>query len=105
METVKVYRYERPNGKAPYSTISSIYDELNEKHSLGRHPGWYSDFEFNEDYSDYFSGCDSKKSLVKWFWGFNKDLKKEGFSIKEYEVPIENVEIGKSNKQLRFKRI
>lgn len=46
--------------------------------------------------SDHLCGCRSKRELVKWFPKLAREfLKTKGFTTKVYDVPDENIQIGR----------
>lgn len=103
METIKVYRYENNKGEGPYwQKFTDSLVEMYNKHNGDDYPGWLQDFEVKNN-PDYISGCNSLESLDKWFDGYKELLNEAGYDIKTYLIPKENIEYGKSGKQLRFK--
>lgn len=105
-----VYRYEDKDGVGPYrSTNISLQldsDILSEHSYCIHHPGWDTDvndstyIRINES---YLAGCVSIDQLNEWFYGFKVRLHKEGFRVKKYVVPNDNIIVGRSRKQVIFK--
>ena len=97
-----VWRLQGPDGLGPYqgTTIcSELYGELTRAHNDFDHPSW------NEDgiqayYSDWLSGCRTRKKLVEWFGEFLELLIEEGCEIVKVEAAA--TVSGASGKQLAF---
>lgn len=113
---MKVYRIEDKNGWGPYSSCymmdwehprEVVLCRLQEAHS--RDPLRPSPYTNGEPWEDYYSsskdmvfGFASLQELYNWFNGFVEDLINVGFYIKTFEVPNNQVKLGRL--QLAFKR-
>jgi len=108
---VDIYRVEYDNGGGPYgwtaknTSMFTIRMGLNHKMDMVNHPIPTEDFDDNiENVRSYFFGFDSRKALDNWFKGFEQGLSERGAKIAVYTCPKDYVHIGKSGKQLIFKK-
>ena len=67
---MKVYRYEKPDGGGPWSTLDGVWRSNNEQCK-------YAD--------DYVYGCDSFENLEHYFT--RQEFMKDGCQLKVYDVP------------------
>jgi hypothetical protein len=100
---VTVWRYETVDGRGPYNGPTWERQSVMSGHHLdSMHPSWASDDLDGCRFSDYRSGCPSRKALMTWFEGYHNDLKAAGFKIMSYRVPLERVREGYSGQQVAF---
>ena len=98
---MRVYRVENWSGRGPYNG-KGCYKAGYDTACSDRHPMPYSDGIPYWDDTDRF-GFKTKKALQKWFnKKMRRDLAKHKYRISIFEVPKENVVLGR--KQLVFKR-
>ena len=100
-----VYRFER-NGIGPYiSRANSIYSRESKNNKVRKkYHALYNQYikrfkgnkiqenwQRSHRYKKYMYGCSSKEQLRTYFGGNFKPLFKEGFRIKRYKVPDEEM--------------
>lgn len=104
-----VFRYENKNGVGPYTAdweewgtkASSFW--LASSHAGEKHPSPRMDG-IEKSGKNYVCGCPSAAALSEWFSGWEAVLLRNGFVVKTYDIPDEEVFIGKSGLQVVFKR-
>ena len=108
MDMRTVYRYENDEGVGPYCTDNvDVYVPLcNAHNSENGHPAWtvwFGEREFEKTPGEeYLAGCASREELDAWFDGWHGMLAENGFTVKEYTVPAENVIDSRSGLQVAF---
>jgi hypothetical protein len=116
MEMRTVYRYEDSIGVGPYQSNlwrseHTLFDLLSAHNANPDHPAWYYSFFTGSEKDDmphilsedYLAACDSRESLDAWFDGWHEVLEANGFRVKEYTVPAENVMDSRSGLQVAFR--
>ncbi len=94
----------------PYQTSFEGQTEMINSHSkdsfydiTSSHPSLITDIIVSNvrDYTEYYCGCNTRKSLTKWFYGFMGILKANDFVVVEYLV--KDILMGQSGKQCFFR--
>lgn len=109
---MKVFRLEK-DGQGPYRYEGgldqlgvSLLSELHAAHDDSDHPGFYDDFDNDENDEMFCDECrfgfKSLRDLKSWFRGYLTKLTKIGFKIVVYEINKDRVVISKSKKQVIF---
>jgi hypothetical protein len=75
-----------------------------DSHMDASHPTWIGDWPTWDEFptKSHLAGADSRESLDAWFDGWTDVLDRNGFKVVEYEVPAENVMVGRSGLQVAF---
>lgn len=110
---MKVWRVENALGEGPYTGSSPVEgwqackDTLLSTHNgSDDHPGWFSDFAYAWESSDWLAGFESEEDLIDWFDGFlNPGILGYGFFIATLEVDSQHVEWSYSGLQIRFNKV
>lgn len=111
-----VYRVEHkdkrtgPWNSAEHGTIpwdGSVHQMLNQHCTGNSFPGMFADFPSTASYSEmyeYYCALPAKKEVLHWFGPMLRRLHSEGFVLRVYEVPASDTAVGRSGKQVFFKR-
>lgn len=111
-----IYRVEDKNGTGPYASNNAEWVESIERHEMvyeahnylsPNHPGplsesWFSIPQYTMPEREYIYGFDSESALKFWFNGFLEPMFEHGFFIKTYDVPPQDVIVGR--RQVAFKK-
>lgn len=105
MNTVKVYRVEMIDGTGPYriDTVGPLARFLCVMHSdWSQHPPMTADFHHSQWGPENFFGFKNLDQLFDWFEDVIEAMIGKGFYISEYTCRSEDINDGKSNKQIIF---
>lgn len=103
-----VYRIENKEGKGPYQDQS--YGPLSKlcwSHNNSNYPDLCQDFYglVSFDYNfDFVFGFQSRQLYKSWFGGFITLMRSHGFKLSKYEIDPEKIIVGKSGKQIIFRK-
>lgn len=105
MNTVKVYRVEMIDGTGPYriDTVGPLARFLCVMHSdWSQHPPMTQDFHHSQWGPDKFFGFKNLDQLFDWFGDVMDSITGKDFYISEYICNSDDVQNGKSRKQIIF---
>lgn len=103
-----VYRYEDRKGVGPYRSSTWLdyeaHSTMCEDHAGDHHPTWLTDGMTAAYYGNgrWKAAFNSRESLDAWFEGWHETLEANGFCVREYKVPIGDVETSISGAQVAF---
>lgn len=98
---MKVYRVEhKDSGLGPYQDQSGteVTNDILDNHYYPKHPRAMI---FNKD---FVCGFESRELLAKWFKGYIRKLKQQGFEFATYEVSPQHVDKNQPGTQLIFNK-
>lgn len=103
METMRVYRIQDSEGIGPYNSdvTNQHVDRMRNDHQQLSHPAWAIDFG-RWPHDGERCGFESMKHMFRWFGGYLPVLLGLGYTVVVFEVPVWDVQVGKSGKQLMF---
>jgi hypothetical protein len=99
-----VFRIENEDGVGPYQKHSGkiLFERMCEEHSDKNHPNYRDDFD--NYYYPFVFGFHSRQLYKTWFGGFITLMRTHGFKLSKYEIDPLKIIIGKSGKQIIFRK-